>query len=114
MRAILGGLSGTHQFCRIGTHSFAAGGSMIAKDVLPYTKVSGYYAKPFGLNTVGLVRKGFSKERIAAIKKMYRVIYREGLTLKEAIEKINTVCSDFEDAKLFLDILSTSERGIVR
>jgi UDP-N-acetylglucosamine acyltransferase len=110
--AVLGGLSAVHQFCHIGTHSFASGGSMIAKDVPPYVKVSGYYAKPFGLNSVGLARKGFSSERLAQIKKIYKIIYRQNLTAKEAIESIKAL--DYEDAPIFLNILEKSERGIVR
>jgi len=113
--AILGGLSGTHQFCRIGKYSFAAGGSMIAKDVPPFVKVSGYYAKPFGLNTLGLQRHGFSAERISDIKQMYKILYRNNLTLKESIEEIQKQFADNEDAKLFLEIVAAeSDRGIVR
>ncbi len=112
--AILGGLSGTHQFCRIGAYSFAAGGSMIAKDVPPFTKVSGYYAKPFGLNTEGLRRHGFSPGRINGIKRLYKVIYRQGLSLSEAVEQLQAEDECCTDAKLFLEIIESSKRGLVR
>jgi UDP-N-acetylglucosamine acyltransferase len=110
----LGGFVGVHQFCIIGAYSFAGGGAMIDKSVLPFVRSSGYYAKPFGLNTVGLRRRGFSSERIAEIKAMYRIIYRKNFTLKEAIEVLKTDCSEYEDAASFLHILETTERGIIR
>jgi UDP-N-acetylglucosamine acyltransferase len=112
--ASLGGLSAVHQFSRIGAHSFAAGGSMINKDVLPCSMVSGYYAKPFGLNSVGLKRRGFSDERIAKIKRMYKVVYRQGLTLKEAIAELDNNYSGCEDYSMFIELLKNSQRGIVR
>lgn len=112
--AILGGLSGTHQFCRIGMHSFAAGGSMIAKDVPPYVKVSGYYAKPFGLNTEGLRRHGFTSERLIVIKQIYKIVYRQGLNLHEAVAKIQEDFPDDLDAERFISVLEHSKRGVVR
>ncbi|OGT30151.1 MAG: acyl-[acyl-carrier-protein]--UDP-N-acetylglucosamine O-acyltransferase [Gammaproteobacteria bacterium RIFCSPHIGHO2_12_FULL_35_23] len=110
----LGGLSGVHQYCRIGTHSFAAGGSMINKDVLPYLMVSGYYAKPFGLNTIGLKRRGFSDERISDIKAIYKIVYRKGLSVQDSIAEIKEQFLDSEDAKLFLEMLEDTDRGFVR
>ena len=112
--AILGGLSAVHQFCRVGSYSFAAGGSMIAKDVPPFVMVSGYYAKPFGLNSEGLRRKGFSEDVIAEIKKLYRVVYRKNLTLKEALVELHENFDDSDARALFLEVLENTQRGIVR
>lgn len=111
---VIGGMSGIHQFCHLGSYSFVAGGSMISQDVLPFVRVSGYIAKPFGLNSVGLKRHNFSAERQAQIKQMYRIIYRSNLTLKEAIEKIKADFPGDEDAARMLVILEKSDRGIAR
>jgi UDP-N-acetylglucosamine acyltransferase len=112
--ASLGGLSAVHQFCRIGSYAFVGGGSMVDKSVPPFIRISGYYAKPYGLNTVGLMRRGFSKERIADIKAMYRIVYRKNLTLKEAIETLKKEYANAEDLNMYLRVLENTERGIVR
>lgn len=110
----LGGMSGVHQFCRIGAYSFAAGGSMIAKDVLPYIKVSGYYAKPFGLNAIGLERHQFSKEAIECLKEAYKIIYRQNLVVADALgelQKLEATCPEVTRMRVALE---NSERGIAR
>lgn len=112
--ASLGGKSGVHQFCRIGSYSFLGGGSMVDKSVLPFLRISGYYAKPYGLNTIGLKRRGFSNERIATIKAMYSIVYRQGLLLKEAIETLKQTFAGNEDLAAMLDIVDTAKRGILR
>lgn len=112
--AILGGLVAVHQFCAIGTHSFAAGGTIIYKDVLPFTKVSGYPAKVFGLNTVGLERNNFSPEAIEWLNKAYRVIFNSSATVKDAIVTLQTMVNSCQDIQLMCDFLQTSARGIVR
>ncbi len=83
--ANLGGFVGVHQFCNIGCYSFAAASSIITKDVLPYTKVSGYYAKVFGLNGICLQRKNFSKQEINLLKIAYKIVYRQNLSIDEAL-----------------------------
>lgn len=112
--AIMGGFSAAHQFCVIGAHSIAAGGSIIIKDVPPFVKVSGYYAEAFGLNTVGLQRRGFSSETILKLKRAYRIIYRRGLTIKEALAELHVLRESCAEIGLFIDFLKKSERGIVR
>lgn len=111
---VMSGFSGASQFCRVGTHSFASMGAMIDKDVPPFIKVSGYYAKPFGLNTVGMKRRGFSAETMLALRRAYKVIYRKGLTVKEAIEHMQEMLITCPEVQLFIDFLNVSERGIVR
>lgn len=112
--AMLGGFSGIHQFCRIGAHSFAAMSSMIVKDVPPFVKVSGYYAKPFGLNTVGLQRRGYSNETINMLRRAYKIIYREGLSLAQAQERLHEMTQECPEVGLFIEFLQNAERGIVR
>jgi UDP-N-acetylglucosamine acyltransferase len=110
--AILSAFSGVFQFCRIGTGSFAATNSVIIKDVPPYVKVSGYYAKPFGLNTVGLQRRGFADETIAQLRRAYKIIYRNSLTLAQAISELQKI--EFPEVKHLIQFLETSSAGIVR
>jgi UDP-N-acetylglucosamine acyltransferase len=110
--AILSGFSGVFQFCRIGKYSFAATNSVIIKDVPPFVKVSGYYAKPFGLNVVGLQRRGFSDEIIKKLRQAYKVIYRNGLTIKDAIAELKTIeCAEVQGLIQFIE---NSNAGIVR
>ncbi len=112
--AILGGFTGVHQFCRVGCHSIAAIASIILKDVPPYLMVSGNSAKPNGLNRVGLRRNGFSDSRIDAIRKAYRIVYREGLLLKDALKQLHGLADESEDVAQFTRFIEQSERGIVR
>ena len=112
--AILGGFCGVFQSCRVGANSFASMGAMIDKDVPPFVKVSGYYAKPFGLNTVGLKRRGFEMSKIIELRRAYKTIYRKGLTVKQALIKLTEMVGQCPDVQMFIDFISGSERGIVR
>lgn len=112
--AILGGMSGIHQFCRIGAHSFIAANSLVVKDVPPYVMASGDGAKPFGLNSEGLKRRGFTTEAVSAIKKAYRMVYRQSLTIDQALEKITNELPDNQELKRFTDFIKSSSRGIIR
>ena len=112
--AILGGFTGVHQFCRVGRHSISAIASIILKDVPPYLMVAGNSAKPSGLNRVGLKRNGFSDESVEALRKAYRIVYREGLLLKNALEKLRALAYESEEVALFTRFIEQSGRGIVR
>ena len=112
--AILGGFSGVFQACRVGAHSFASMGSMIDKDVPPFVKVSGYYAKPFGLNTIGMKRQGFAEDTVLALRRAYKTIYRKGLTVKQSIEQLELMLTDCPEVKFLIDFIHASDRGIVR
>lgn len=112
--AILGGMSGVHQFCHIGAHSFVAATSLILKDVPPYVMASGNAAKPYGLNSEGLKRRGFSPEVIRTIKNAYRKVYRQNLTVEEAIKEIKASLESSEELNLFIDFIQSSNRGIIR
>jgi UDP-N-acetylglucosamine acyltransferase len=111
---ILGGFSGVFQSCRVGANSFASMGAMIDKDVPPFVKVSGYYAKPFGLNTVGMKRLGFTDETMLNLRRAYKIIYRKGLTVKQALESLEQMAVDCPEIHMFIDFIQGSTRGIVR
>ena len=110
----LGGFTGVHQFCRIGSYSFSAISSIIVKDVPPYILVSGNTAKPSGLNREGLKRNGFDADTINLLKKAYRIIYRESLTLTEALNELMELSVDSKSVNVMRSFISSSERGIVR
>ena len=110
----LGGFTGIHQFCKIGNNSFSAISSVIVKDVPPYITVSGNTAKPSGLNKEGLKRNGFNSDEIDILRQAYRIVYRERLLLKDAINKLKPLSANSEYVKYFLDFIQGSERGIAR
>lgn len=112
--AILGGMSGIHQFCHVGAHSFVAANSLVVKDVPPYVMASGDGAKPFGLNTEGLKRRGFDKDVITSIKRAYRTLYRKGKTVEEATAEIAAEYADVEEVQVFVEFIRNSKRGIIR
>jgi UDP-N-acetylglucosamine acyltransferase len=116
--AIVGGLSGVHQFCRIGAHVMTGFQSHVSQDVPPFMSVSGNPLSVHGYNAEGLRRRGFSKERIALVKQMHRLLYREGLTLdaaKAAMAALKgTVDGGDADLDSLLQFLAASTRGIVR
>jgi len=112
--AIIGGMTGVHQFCHIGAHSFIGANSLILKDIPPYVMASGQPAKPFGLNSEGLKRRGFDKDVILQIKRAYKAVYRQGLTVEEAIEKIAEGNENIAELSLFTDFIKNSSRGIIR
>lgn len=111
---ILSGFSGVFQFCRMGSHSFAAMGALVGKDVPPFVKVAEYYAKPFGLNTVGMKRFGLSEETITNLKRAYKIIYRKGLTVANAISELSAMLGECPEIKMFIDFIETSKSGILR
>jgi UDP-N-acetylglucosamine acyltransferase len=113
-QVILGGFSLIHQFCKVGDHAFTAMGASVNRDVPPYVMVAGEYAQPRGINAEGLKRRGFSAERIAAIKRSYRVLYMAGLPLAEARAKIADEAAGSDDLKLLLDFIDGSTRSLIR
>lgn len=112
--AILSGFTLVHQFCRIGAHSFSGMGSAIGKDVPAYVMVNGSPAEAKNINVEGLRRRGFSKDDIALLSKAYKIIYRRGLTLDEALTELNPLAIDSPALQVLIDSLNASTRGIVR
>ena len=112
--AILGGFTLIHQFCKVGAHVITAVGSVVFKDIPPYVTAAGYDAKPHGINSEGLKRRGFSSESIAQIKRAYKALYRNSLTLEEAKLTIANMQKDCAEIALLTNFLKISTRGIVR
>ena len=116
--AFIGGLSGIHQFCKVGAHAMTAFQSHVSQDVPPFMTVGGNPLAVHGFNIEGLRRRGFSRERIAQVKQMHRLLYRDGLTLEQAKAQIQALAGAVEggdaDVSLLLDFLAASTRGIAR
>lgn len=112
--AVLGGMVGIHQFVRVGEYAFLGGKSAVVKDVPPYVIAAGDRATLHGLNSVGLKRHAFSDRTISLLKKTYRIIFRIGLTLNEAIERVNAEVEQIPEVIRFIDFVKSSHRGITR
>jgi UDP-N-acetylglucosamine acyltransferase len=116
--AIIGGLTGVHQFCKVGAHVMTGFQSHVAQDVPPFMTVAGHPLAVHGINAEGLKRRGYTRERIAGIRQMHRLLYREGLTLDKAREAVAALAGTVEDGDAdiaaLLDFLGASTRGIVR
>lgn len=112
--AILGGFTLIHQFCKIGSHIITAVGSVVFKDIPPYVTAAGYDAKPHGINSEGLKRRGYSPDAIMNLKRAYKTLYRNGLTLDEAKQQLRLQQEKCAEIGIMLDFLDTSTRGIIR
>ncbi|MDN5863745.1 MAG: acyl-ACP--UDP-N-acetylglucosamine O-acyltransferase [Gammaproteobacteria bacterium] len=112
--AILGGFSKIHQFCRLGAHCFTQMDCGIGKDVPPYVMAAGMPARPRGINSEGLGRRGFTRGQIQAIKDAYRILYRSGLRLVEARKALEQRARDEPVLAPFVEFFKTSERSIIR
>ncbi|MCP4747074.1 MAG: acyl-ACP--UDP-N-acetylglucosamine O-acyltransferase [Desulfobacteraceae bacterium] len=112
--ATVGGLVAIHQFVRVGDYAFIGGKSAVTKDIPPYVIASGDRAKLHGLNQVGLKRHGFAKETVLQLKKAYRLIFRFGLTLNEAIERVGAEVDHLPEVNSFIDFIKSTQRGITR
>lgn len=112
--SIVGGLVAIHQFVRIGAYAFIGGKSAVVKDVPPYVIAAGDRARLHGLNAVGLKRHGFSTSTLSALKKTYRLIFRIGLTLNEAIERVSAEVEMVPEVVDFIAFIKNSQRGITR
>ncbi len=111
---IIGGMSGIHQFCHLGEHSFIAANALVLKDVPAYVMASGHPAKPFGLNSEGLKRRGFSSDTIVSIKRAYKNVYRKKLSIDEALAAIKLQGDSSSELAAFTESVKNSTRGIIR
>jgi UDP-N-acetylglucosamine acyltransferase len=115
---VLGGLTGVHQFVRIGAHAMAGFQTRLSQDLPPFVNAVGNPAQAQGINAEGLRRRGFGDDRIAAVKRIYRILYRQGLTLADAKEALRAERGQSQDRDADLDLmlsfLDAAERGIVR
>jgi UDP-N-acetylglucosamine acyltransferase len=111
----IGAYSGVHQFCRVGTYAFIGGYTVATKDVLPYSKTVGNRALLYGVNTIGLERRGFSRERIDAIRAAYRILMHPSLNVTQAVEKLAAFPEngDGGDVRTLLEFIRSSKRGVI-
>jgi UDP-N-acetylglucosamine acyltransferase len=113
--AIFGGLAAVSQFSRIGAHVMICGGAMVNKDIPPFVKTStGHPVCYAGVNSIGLMRRGFSRERINAIQDVYRVIYSVGMNVTQAVQYIRENLPVSEDRDFILDFVESSKIGIMK
>jgi UDP-N-acetylglucosamine acyltransferase len=110
--AIISGLCAVHQFSRIGRHSFIGGCSRVPKDVPPFVKAVGNPIRLFGLNSVGLRRRGFAEEVVAELKKAYRLLFRSELNVSQAIEQATSELHPFPEVRDLIAFVETSGRGV--
>jgi UDP-N-acetylglucosamine acyltransferase len=113
--ATVGALCPVHHFVRIGTHAFIGGGTTITRDVLPFSKTSaerGTHA--YGLNAVGLERRGFDKDRIKKLHHAYRVLLASKLNTSQALDKLKSEPASSEDVQMLIRFIETSERGVIK
>jgi UDP-N-acetylglucosamine acyltransferase len=113
--ATVGALCPVHHFVRIGAHSFIGGGTTITRDVLPFSKTAAERGtRAYGLNAVGLERRGFSKERIRKIHHAYKILLASKLNTSQALEKLKSESARGEDVEMLIKFIETSERGVIK
>jgi len=108
----IGGLTPIHQFCRVGDYAMVGGASAVDKDVPPFTRASKNHVLLYGLNLVGLKRRGFSSEKIKLLKEAYRLLFRISPTISEGIKAVEEKLPLTPEIKLLLDFVKTTKRGI--
>jgi len=111
--ATIGAFCGIHQFCRVGEHAFLGGFTVATKDVLPYSKTVGNRARIYGANVVGLIRRGFSPEAVAAIRQAFRVLLQSRLHTAAALERLETEGPHSDEVRTLIDFIRNSERGVI-
>ncbi|MAM71908.1 MAG: acyl-[acyl-carrier-protein]--UDP-N-acetylglucosamine O-acyltransferase [Gammaproteobacteria bacterium] len=112
--AILAGYAGVYQFLKIGAHSFVGGLTHVNMDVPAYVIVNGNPPSARGINSVGLERRGFSKDLIRTLRQAYKILYRDGKTTDQALEEITTLAGDIQEIRLLIDSVKASSKGITR
>lgn len=112
--ATVGAYCGIHQFCRVADFAFIGGFTVLTQDALPWVTTVGNRAKAYGLNLIGLRRRGYPKETIQALKRAYTTLFRSKLRLSEALEALEADAGEFEEVRYFLEFVRTSERGVTR
>ncbi len=112
--ATVGGLTPVHQFVKIGKHAFVGGASRVERDVPPYLKVAGNPARVYGINAVGLERRGFTPEKRAMIKAMFNLLYRNDLNVSQVLDHLKNGTFQDPERRILVDFLEASERGITK
>jgi UDP-N-acetylglucosamine acyltransferase len=112
--ALVGGLSAVHQFCRVGKMSIIGGCSKVVQDVPPYMLVDGNPAETRTINKIGLERNGVSEESQSALRQAFKILFREGLTIKNAITRVEQEVAPLAEVQHLLQFMRTSERGVTK
>lgn len=112
--AILGGFTVVHQFCQIGMHAITGMGTILLQDIPPYITAAGNPATPYGTNSEGLKRHGFSSKAVMAIKRAYKTLYKSGLTLAQAKFTIDEQAATYPELNALVDFIGGSQRGVIR
>lgn len=113
-RANIGAYSGIHQFCRIGLEAFVGGYSVVVKDAMPFATIQGNHAKCYGLNRVGMKRRGYAKETIKKLNHAFHLLLTAKLNTTQAIEKIKEEITDCQEVDLLVNFIESSKRGVVK
>jgi len=103
-----------HQFVHVGAHAFTGMGTYLAQDLPPYITAAGNVARPYGINSKGLARRGFPAQDIQALKRAYRTLYRGGLGLEDARRELEAQSAACPPVRAFVEFLDRSKRGIIR
>lgn len=112
--AIIGAYAAVHQFCQVGAYAFIARATYVTKDVLPYVMIAGHTTSACGINTVGLRRRGFSSAAIDDLRRAYKIIFRKGLTVQQALTELDVLKENCPEMVPMIEALTQSTRGIVR
>ncbi|HXG86632.1 MAG TPA: acyl-ACP--UDP-N-acetylglucosamine O-acyltransferase [Pyrinomonadaceae bacterium] len=113
-RANIGAYSGVHQFCRVGFEAFVGGYSVVVKDALPFAVIQGNHAKCYGLNRVGMKRRGYSREIIKNLNHAFHLLLTSKLNTEQALKKIKEDINDCREVDLLVEFIETSKRGVVK
>jgi len=112
--ATIGAFSGVHQFCRVGRQAYIGGYSVLTQDAAPYVLTVGNRARAYGINVVGLERKGVAASTIQALKQAYRLLFRAHLSQEEALQRVRAEIGEVEEVRRLADFIAGSERGVIR
>jgi len=112
--ATIGAFSSVHQFCRVGSHAYIGGYSVVTRDALPFVKTVGTKPACYGINKIGLERKGFSAQRIEVLDRAYRILVRARLATDPALERLREELGEQEDVRLLVKFVEDSQRGAIR
>ena len=113
-RASVGAYSGVHQFCRVGYEAFIGGYSVVVKDALPFAIIQGNHAKCYGLNKVGMKRRGYSPEVIEGLNHAFRLLLSSKLNTTQALERIRGEVTGCKEVTLLVEFIESSKRGVVK
>ena len=113
-RANIGAYSGVHQFCRVGLEAFVGGYSVVVKDALPFATIQGNHAKCYGLNRVGMKRRGYAKETIEKLHRAFHLLLSAKLNTTQAVEKIREEIENCPEVEMLVNFIETSKRGVVK